>query len=152
MFESILEKILLNNFGQFITGLDRNNLHLGVWAGDIVIENVNLKPDVIDMLDIPINLRFSTIGRLQIQVPWSSLSRNPVEVSIDRILVIVSPRPQETWVFKDINTFKLKLNLIQDYAKKCVEKFIQKQMNKGHDEAAKSSTSKNNGKICQRNA
>lgn len=79
-------------------------------------------------------------------MPWSSLSRNPVEVAIDRILVIVSPRPQETWVFKDINTFKLKLNLIQDYAKKCEEKFIQKQMNKGQDEAAKAANSKAKGR------
>ena len=40
MFEKVLEKILLNYFGEFIQGLDRNNLKLGVWSGNIVIEHV----------------------------------------------------------------------------------------------------------------
>ena len=37
MLESILEKILLNYFGRFISGIDKNNLHLGVWRGDVLI-------------------------------------------------------------------------------------------------------------------
>jgi hypothetical protein len=29
MFEKILEKVLLSYFGQYIQGIDANNLHLG---------------------------------------------------------------------------------------------------------------------------
>lgn len=43
MFEKILEKVLLTYFGRFISGLDKNNLKLGVWSGNVVIENVNLR-------------------------------------------------------------------------------------------------------------
>lgn len=57
MFESILEKYLLNNFGQFISGLDRSSLHLGIWSGNIVIENVNIKPLLLEMLGIPLILK-----------------------------------------------------------------------------------------------
>ena len=127
MFESVLEKILLNNFGQFITGLDKNNLHLGVWSGNVVIENVNLKPDVIDMLEIPIKLKFSTIGRLQLQVPWSKLSSSPVEITLEKILIIVSPKSKGEWEFKDLNTVKRKWSILQSYAKSCIEKFIENQ-------------------------
>lgn len=64
MFEALLEKILLSYFGKFITGLDKNNLHLGVWKGDVVIENVNIKPEVMDMLDIPLIIFFSNLGKM----------------------------------------------------------------------------------------
>jgi vacuolar protein sorting-associated protein 13A/C len=47
MFEKILEKILLNYFGKYLTGFDKNNLKLGVWSGNVVIENMMLKPEVI---------------------------------------------------------------------------------------------------------
>lgn len=47
MFEKILEKILIQYFGKFIIGLDKNNLKLGVWSGNVVIENVNINPEII---------------------------------------------------------------------------------------------------------
>jgi vacuolar protein sorting-associated protein 13A/C len=43
MFEGILEKILQARLGEYIEGLDRNNLHIGVWSGNILIENAKLK-------------------------------------------------------------------------------------------------------------
>jgi vacuolar protein sorting-associated protein 13A/C len=57
MFEKILEKVLLNYFGRFIDGLNKNNLKLGVWSGNVVIENVNLKPEVIELLELPFKLK-----------------------------------------------------------------------------------------------
>lgn len=59
MFEKILEKVLLNHFGKFITGFDKNNLKLGVWSGNVVIENVQLKGEIIEGLELPIWLRHS---------------------------------------------------------------------------------------------
>lgn len=63
MFESLLEKILQKQLGQFILGLDSKNLKLGVWSGNVVIENVSIKPEVLGMLEIPIKLKFSSIGK-----------------------------------------------------------------------------------------
>ena len=48
MFEKILERVLLSHFGKYLTGFDKNNLKLGVWSGNVVIENVNLKPEIIE--------------------------------------------------------------------------------------------------------
>ncbi len=62
MFEGLLEKLLANYFGKYISGLDSNNLHLGVWSGNVVIENVNLKSDFFEHFDFPFDLVFSSIG------------------------------------------------------------------------------------------
>jgi len=80
MFEALLEKILLNYFGKFITGLDKNNLHLGVWRGDVLIENVNLKNDFLEILGLPMKILFSNVGKLHMIVPWNKLSSSPVVI------------------------------------------------------------------------
>ena len=127
MFESFLEKLIINKFGQFISGLDRNKLHLAIWSGNIVIEDVNLKQDILEMFDIPVNLRFSTIGKLQLQIPWSSLSKTPVEIILDKILIIATPKPQKEWKFQDYNSIARKLVMLNDYAKQCISNFVEKQ-------------------------
>lgn len=43
-----MERVLLSHFGKYLTGFDKNNLKLGVWSGNVVIENVNLKPEIIE--------------------------------------------------------------------------------------------------------
>jgi len=42
MFETLLEKILQQKLGKYIEGLDKNNLKIGVWSGNILLENVQI--------------------------------------------------------------------------------------------------------------
>lgn len=74
MFEKILGKILVQYFGRFISGIDKNNLKLSVWSGNVVIENVNLKPELIEMLELPVKLKHSQVGKMTIKIPWKKLS------------------------------------------------------------------------------
>ena len=67
--------MLENHFGSFIKGFDKNNIKLGIWSGKIDIENVSLKPEAIEMLQLPIKLRNSKIGKMHFNIPWSKLSR-----------------------------------------------------------------------------
>ena len=53
MFEKLLENILKKYLGQFLEGIDSNNLSLGVWSGNVMIENVKLKPDILKILELP---------------------------------------------------------------------------------------------------
>ena len=42
MFEGLLERVLFSYLGKWIAGIDKNNLRLGVWSGNVQIENVGL--------------------------------------------------------------------------------------------------------------
>ena len=75
MLQKILEKVLDNHFGRFLNGLDKNNIKLGIWSGNIDIQNVSLKPEAIEMLQLPIKLKHSKIGKMHFNIPWSKLSR-----------------------------------------------------------------------------
>lgn len=107
MFESILEKLLVQNAGMFVDGIDKDNLHLGIWSGSIVIENVRVKNSVIEMLELPLRIKYSNIGRLKLVVPWKSLGSSPVELILEDVFVIISPLSDKQWEpidFKNVNT------------------------------------------------
>jgi len=127
MFESLLEQILQKFLGKFVQGLNSQNLKLGVWSGNVVIENVSIKPEVLEMFEIPISLKFSSIGKLSLQVPWSSLSSSPVEVLLEKVYIIIGAKQQNEWKFVDYNTIMKKLELIENYVKTCIQKFIEKE-------------------------
>ncbi|KAL4492372.1 hypothetical protein ABPG72_005507 [Tetrahymena utriculariae] len=159
MFESILERILNNYFGRFITGLDQNNLHLGVWKGDIKIENVSIRSDLMDSLEYPLKIKYSNIGSLIIKVPWTKLSSMPVQIILQDIFILVEPIDEKNWNFQDDKAINRKLMIIQNYLQMCIEKFLMKQeqnslMQAKNSEGGSSSDQENNqsylGKLTKR--
>ena len=68
MFESILEKVLNKFLAQYVDGLDKENLSVGIWSGDVEVKNVTLKSDILLMLELPLLIKFSHIGNLKLKV------------------------------------------------------------------------------------
>ena len=64
------------------------------------------------------------------KIPLSKLSSSPVEVILERVLIIVAPKSKNEWTFNDFNAISKKFELIQDYAKTCFENFMKKQSSK----------------------
>ena len=101
MFERLLEKILLARIGKYIVGLDKEQLKVAVWQGDIILENVQLNPELFQMWQLPLVLDFNTISRLIIKIPWTKLASEPVEILLEGLYMIISPQPKENWDFSE---------------------------------------------------
>ncbi|CAN0063039.1 unnamed protein product, partial [Ectocarpus fasciculatus] len=54
-------------------------------TGYLVLEDMHIKKTLMDMLELPLALRHGIIGRLQIQIPWSTLNKDPILVDVDRV-------------------------------------------------------------------
>lgn len=125
MFESILEKILVNSLGKFIEGLDSNSLKMSIWSGDISIGNIAVKREVFSQLQLPINMKFSYVGKLVLKIPWKSLGSSPVEVLLEDIFVILEPVTKDAWVpidFMDVQQrIQFMESVISDYMNKITE-------------------------------
>ena len=122
MFEKYLENILKKQLGAYINGFDSSNLSLGVLSGDLIIENVSIKPEALQMLEIPVKLIHSYVGKLQIKVPWSSLSSKPIEIILDKVYLVLNPIKKEEWNFFDYKSLDKKKELLQTYAENFIKK------------------------------
>jgi len=74
--------------------------------GDITISNFSLKSDILDLLDLPLQLRFSFVEKLMITIPWKQIFSEPVKIQIVNLFAIVSPKEQ--WDFSKIHSFENK--------------------------------------------
>ncbi|CAG9335335.1 VPS13_2 [Blepharisma stoltei] len=101
MFEALLERILLAKLGKYIEGLDRENLKIAVWSGDIILENVHLKTETLLMLQLPLILHYSRVSRLEIRIPWLQLGSSPVEINLQGVFAIVTPQQKNTWNYSE---------------------------------------------------
>lgn len=117
MLKTIFERILLSNLGKFVDGIDRENLKLGFWSGDVALTNISLNPQFIQSLELPIKMIYSHVEKLSIQVPWKSIGNAPVEVILENVFLIIEPLEERAW---DIGEYRLVLKRLE-----MIEKYLQ---------------------------
>jgi len=101
MFEKLLESVLVQYFGKYIDGIDEKSIQVGVFSGDLRIQNVSFKPTCLDELNLPIDVLFSHIGMLSANITWSKLGSTAVPITLSDIYLVIGPR--KDWAKKDSN-------------------------------------------------
>ena len=114
MIKTIVEKIIINYFGNFIKGLDKESLHLNLLSGHFKVNDISLNHHYFESLDIPLTIAASHIGELKIDAPITKLGS--LTCSLNDVFVVLRFRDESEADsnFKDLN-FKRKI--IEKYAK-----------------------------------
>jgi vacuolar protein sorting-associated protein 13A/C len=89
MFESLLANLLTSRAAQFIKHIPQEQLRVGVWRGEIVLDDLELRSDCLDGLGLPLSLVAGYVSSLRISIPWSSLGTRPVVVELERLHLVV---------------------------------------------------------------
>ncbi|XP_014673464.1 PREDICTED: vacuolar protein sorting-associated protein 13B-like [Priapulus caudatus] len=88
--ESYVTPLLLSYVDKYIKNLKPEDLQLSVWEGDLVLNNLDLKLEVLEQeLRLPFTFLSGHIHELRIHVPWTKLGSEPVVVSINTIECIL---------------------------------------------------------------
>ncbi len=66
-----------------------------------MLENLKLQKDIFKLLGLPFLLKFSKIKRLEVKVPYTSLSSKPVELFLDSVSIVISPLDRKDWECED---------------------------------------------------
>ena len=90
---------MLKYLGDYVNGIDTKNLNIAIFKGNVVIENVSIKPEVLDRIELPIKLLFSSIGKLSLTVPWKSLGSQPVEILLENLFIVLQLKDEKEWKF-----------------------------------------------------
>ena len=78
--------LLTSYLQKYVKNIKPTDLKLSLWGGDVVLNNLELRLDVLEEL-VPIPIKFSSgrIRELSIHVPWTALGYEPVVVNINTI-------------------------------------------------------------------
>ncbi|XP_065940396.1 intermembrane lipid transfer protein VPS13A isoform X3 [Magallana gigas] len=91
VFESLVADLINKYLGDFVENLDRSQLKIGIWGGDVVLQNLDLKESALDDLDLPVKIKAGHIGKLTLKIPWKNLYTESVVASIDGLYALAVP-------------------------------------------------------------
>ncbi|XP_052084958.1 intermembrane lipid transfer protein VPS13A-like isoform X11 [Mytilus californianus] len=91
VFESLVVDLINKYLGDYVENLDRSQLKLGIWGGDAVLQNLDLKESALDDLDLPVKIKAGHIGKLTLKIPWKNLYTEPVVATIDGLYALAVP-------------------------------------------------------------
>ncbi|CAH1247692.1 VPS13B [Branchiostoma lanceolatum] len=100
MLESYIAPMLMSYVNKYIKNLKPSDLQLSLWGGDVVLNNLDLRLDVLEQeLKLPITFLSGHIHELRVHVPWARLGYEPVVITINTIECVLKLRdasPGET--------------------------------------------------------
>ncbi|XP_062073801.1 uncharacterized protein LOC133778015 isoform X2 [Humulus lupulus] len=94
MLEDQVAYLLQRYLGNYVRGLNKEALKISVWQGDVELTNMQLKPEALNALKLPVKVKAGFLGSVKLKVPWSRLGQDPVVVHLDRIFLLVEPATQ----------------------------------------------------------
>ncbi|CAF4025677.1 unnamed protein product, partial [Rotaria magnacalcarata] len=92
VFEKLVVHLLEKYLSEYIENFDSKKLKIDVWSGNVVLENLYLKPNALADLDLPLTIIVGHLKKLTLQVPWKNLYTHPTKLTIDGLYVLVIPK------------------------------------------------------------
>ncbi|XP_042486677.1 uncharacterized protein LOC122066914 [Macadamia integrifolia] len=94
MLEDQVAYLLQRYLGNYVRGLNKEALKISVWQGDVELKNMQLKPEALNALKLPVKVKAGFLGSVRLKVPWSRLGQEPVLVYLDSIFILAEPATQ----------------------------------------------------------
>lgn len=91
VFESLVVDVLNRYLGNYVVNLDSSQLQLGIWGGDAIFTNLEIKENAVSQLGFPFKVKAGHIGRLELKIPWKNLYTQSVEATLDGFFLLIVP-------------------------------------------------------------
>ncbi|XP_073012455.1 intermembrane lipid transfer protein VPS13 isoform X2 [Typha latifolia] len=118
MFEGVVSQVLAGYLGRYVKGIQKDQLKIGIWNEEILLENVELILEAFDYLQLPFALKTGRVGKLSIKIPWKKLGWDPIIVVLEDIFICACQREDKEWNLDSVDRRALagklaKLNAIE---------------------------------------
>ncbi|XP_017782614.1 PREDICTED: vacuolar protein sorting-associated protein 13A-like [Nicrophorus vespilloides] len=91
MLEGAVARVLNQVLGKYVVDLDTENLNVGIFSGQVHLNDLKLKSEALYELNLPIQVIAGTIGKVWLEIPWAKLWSKPVVVKIEDVHILVGP-------------------------------------------------------------
>ena len=103
-----MAKVLNSVLGDWVENLNSEQLKISVFSGVIELGDLKLKSDVLKLLGLPLELKYGLIGHLKVDIPWTSITSSPLEITISDVYALLGPRTDDKWDAEEEKAFAQK--------------------------------------------
>ena len=80
MFQSLAETVLIQILSPYFQDISRQNIHVGVYSGRLILNNIKFKPDILSSLGFFV--KSGHVESLEVRFPWSDILSAKVAIVI----------------------------------------------------------------------
>ncbi|XP_069574520.1 intermembrane lipid transfer protein VPS13C isoform X1 [Brachyistius frenatus] len=91
VFESMVSDLLNRFIGDYVENLDKSQLKIGIWGGNVVLENLKVKENALSEFNVPFKVKAGQIGKLTLKIPWKNLYNDAVVATLEGLYLLVVP-------------------------------------------------------------
>ncbi|XP_043916363.1 vacuolar protein sorting-associated protein 13D [Protopterus annectens] len=91
MLEGLAAWVLNTYLGKYVNNLNTDQLSIALLKGAVELENLPLKKDALNELDLPFEVKVGLIGKITLQIPFYRPHIDPWVISISRLHLIGAP-------------------------------------------------------------
>ncbi|CAH1274208.1 VPS13A [Branchiostoma lanceolatum] len=91
VLESLVAGLLNTYLGKYIEDLDTTNLGISLFGGDVELTDLQLRPEALYELELPLEVKAGYVEKLSVNIPWTSLYTSPVKASLEGVYIVAGP-------------------------------------------------------------
>ena len=89
---NLVADVLQRLLGTYVKGIDPENLKLNMLNGDVTLENLSLRKEKFEALQLPVTVADGRLDLIRVTVPWRNLGSNPMLISIRGVYLMLTPK------------------------------------------------------------
>lgn len=90
--DGIVTSVLNTVLSKYVKKFNKDQVDLSTWRGEAKLTNVEIKPDALDFLNLPIAISVGYAGKIFLQVDWKHLNSKPAKIELDDLRIVCGPR------------------------------------------------------------
>ncbi|XP_036860152.2 intermembrane lipid transfer protein VPS13C isoform X2 [Manis javanica] len=91
VLESVVADLLNRFLGDYVENLNKSQLKLGIWGGNVALDNLQIKENALSELDVPFKVKTGQIDKLTLKIPWKNLYGEAVVATLEGLYLLVVP-------------------------------------------------------------
>ncbi|KAM9640422.1 intermembrane lipid transfer protein VPS13C isoform 2-T2 [Morphnus guianensis] len=91
VLESVVADLLNRFLGDYVENLNKSQLKLGIWGGNVALDNLQIKENALSELDVPFRIRVGQIDKLTLKIPWKNLYGEAVVATLEGLYLLIVP-------------------------------------------------------------
>ncbi|CAM9113551.1 unnamed protein product, partial [Scytosiphon promiscuus] len=82
---------LAGQLSEYVDNVDFDSLRAGLWSGDLILRNLQVRTDVSRKLHLPIVLKQGSVELVRIQVPWKTFASGRASLHVSGLTLVLEP-------------------------------------------------------------
>ncbi|XP_051012690.1 intermembrane lipid transfer protein VPS13C [Acomys russatus] len=91
VLESVVADLLNRFLGDYVENLNKSQLKLGIWGGNVALDNLQIKENALSELAVPFKVKAGQIDKLTLKIPWKNLYGEAVVATLEGLYLLVVP-------------------------------------------------------------